>query len=413
MMEDGVADIDEYHCILEDDPLSQYPVDLPPDFVSNHQQELDTGRLYVEITDAVVQDYQIVTSSTTQFLVNALVTSRSYSSRPNLYHHRGRPRVAVVRVSTSDSTPTVSKARMQQLLDGSTTSFVTQMRACSNGALQFQSAGIIDVKVHRPVSQTSAYQLAIDASHQVPRDTAEFILFCLPPGTPGSWIATANSFHYRSWYNDKWCTSLSAIMHELGHNIGLSHASREGGAALSDTSGYMGYSQRDAHHPLKCYTSANHWDLGWWDDQTVVFQNRDIHWLLRLEAFAHVGNHLDDRVLLNVHHDLYVMYNKAVGMNQDSTSASRNQLTVVKHKGDGGSTELVANLNVGQVYTADSGVKIKACRTAGSSAMIVSVGEYVDCDATLFLPDGVEYAEEEEAEQSPCVKGLFGGCGGK
>ena len=47
-----------------------------------------------------------------------------------------------------------------------------------------------------------------------PEDVADHVLFCIPPGT-GSWVANAVTGHWRSQYNDYWCMSLSAVMHEV------------------------------------------------------------------------------------------------------------------------------------------------------------------------------------------------------
>ena len=53
------------------------------------------------------------------------------------------------------------------------------------------------------------------AAVEQPPDVADFVLFCVPPGSPGEWVARADSNSWRTWYNDSWCTSLSATMHEL------------------------------------------------------------------------------------------------------------------------------------------------------------------------------------------------------
>ena len=44
--------------------------------------------------------------------------------------------------------------------------------------------------------------------------------------------------HWFSWFNDVWCTYASVQIHEIGHNLGLSHAG-EGSSEYADQSGMM------------------------------------------------------------------------------------------------------------------------------------------------------------------------------
>ena len=73
-----------------------------------------------------------------------------------------------------------------------------------------------------------------------------------------------------SWYsvfNDDACTSVSAQMHELGHNFYLAH-SNEGSNAYDDKTGMMGisYGQDDTS---MCFNPGKSWQLGWYQDKNV------------------------------------------------------------------------------------------------------------------------------------------------
>jgi hypothetical protein len=75
------------------------------------------------------------------------------------------------------------------------------------------------------------------------------VLMCLPRGTINNgstgWLAYAYINHWLSVYNDNgtngslhWCSSPSALVHELGHNLNLGH-SGEGSAAYGDQIGFV------------------------------------------------------------------------------------------------------------------------------------------------------------------------------
>merc|ERR1719387_635144 len=57
----------------------------------------------------------------------------------------------------------------------------------------------------------------------------DLVLFCQPHGGPdpsvgGAWLAYAYIYFHTSFYNGQWCSSASALMHEIGHNLGLGHS---------------------------------------------------------------------------------------------------------------------------------------------------------------------------------------------
>lgn len=62
-------------------------------------------------------------------------------------------------------------------------------------------------------------------------------------------------------YSHKWCTYPSAQLHEVGHNLGLSHAG-ENGNEYADTSGFIGdVSCLDEQR--RCFTGPKRYKLGW------------------------------------------------------------------------------------------------------------------------------------------------------
>jgi hypothetical protein len=62
------------------------------------------------------------------------------------------------------------------------------------------------------------------------------------------WVAYSYMNWSRTVFNNEWCGSVSAVSHEIGHNLGLGH-SREGKEEYGDRSGLMGYSSGEVGGP--------------------------------------------------------------------------------------------------------------------------------------------------------------------
>jgi hypothetical protein len=122
----------------------------------------------------------------------------------------------------------------------------SQYRSCSANKLNFVDGGGIEVRLDSPGSSFSKPSELVDAAVRKVMQAkgvssltslADKVVFC-QPGVVGGWLAVAPVNHWRMSFNDEWCTSLSASIHEMGHSIGLLH-SGEGESDYGDTSGYM------------------------------------------------------------------------------------------------------------------------------------------------------------------------------
>ena len=135
-------------------------------------------------------------------------------------------------------------------------------------------------------------------------------------------------------FNDNWCLSLSATMHELGHNLNLGH-SGENGDEYDDEVGMMGYSGPAPDGPLKCFNPASSWKLGWYQNQQKfinplaegVFTTK----LIGVASYNPNNIQPNTYVIVRIQNgemDLYIGYNHAVGINA-GTSERKNQVVIV------------------------------------------------------------------------------------
>jgi len=244
-MPDGsVNETEEAGCIpiydnRESDKL--LPIHLPPNITQTYAPSIADGSMMMSITCATVGEEEVTMGDDSEITVmddEAFRQRRLSLMEPA----KGRMTLMVVRVTTSDGHgPTKSLAEIRQGMFRDRIGFKAQYKACSYGQLEWVDAGGLEVKLDKPLSAyTRAMQLADDAVAKIVstmklrsvQELADKIMFCEPGGV-GNWIAVAGVNHWRSNFNDQWCLSLTANMHEIGHNLGLQH-SYEDGVAYGD-----------------------------------------------------------------------------------------------------------------------------------------------------------------------------------
>ncbi|MGK3761367.1 MAG: hypothetical protein ACI8RD_013685 [Bacillariaceae sp.] len=161
-----------------------------------------------------------------------------------------------------------------------------QMEACSFNQLEIRPAtvgngGVVDVNIDiNPIEDDTRNgnrgELAENAVLKTDQlyggqdglaSEYDLVIFCQPPGS-GRWDAFAYLNRFDSYYNKNRCSISGVLMHEVGHNFGLSHSGKGGGDIYGDITGYMGAGSTEDDGPKNCYNAVKNYRLGWYDLQT-------------------------------------------------------------------------------------------------------------------------------------------------
>lgn len=402
------------------------PLDLPPSIVEEYVAQLDAGTWVVNLTYAYYDSSQGVIVWDPVHSQVEVVSDYEFSAPVAHGHVRrggrqmkfepfevaktGRVDVIMVLVETLDVRHPLDIDYVKKRLRRRTNNnFVRQTRECSMNKLHYK-VKVLTVQLYATMSAfgTSRNELVKAAQSRLQLDQkvvsltelADRVMFCLPPGT-GSWVAFASLNHWRSVYNGNWCLSLSATMHELGHNLGLRHAT-EDGYAYGDATGYMAASYLYEIWPKRCYNGRQHFMLGWYEDRTLSYDPVRLPStrMINLVAFVdYPRTSSSDYVVIELSQSLYLHYNRAKHFNRD-TGEQRNAVTI--HRSSPGGTDILSALWTGDVYRhrnfrrSGETLEIKACRAVqlgwNKDAMVLSIGlgdDSAHCSGDVSFPTAV------------------------
>jgi len=340
---------------------------------------------YVLLTPAIFLDGAILYTLDTQAVETVPVKVRELNQDKQRQLGIESMSVAIIRITVPDSTPVISHSEIQEMFDPDNSNLVSQFDTCSAGQQQFYLGSIIDVYVDEPLLPvaTARGRIMAAAQDQLHKDQnvvhdlgeiADRLFFCLPPGT-GTWVAAAGMNHWRASFNGRWCLSLSATMHEVGHTLGLSHANKDG-IKYNDRTGYMSRSYMSKNWPLRCFTARDHDHLGWFSDKTYIWNGETVNDMNLVSFVDYQWTHHDVILVMN---NVYIQYNRAKGYNAH-TGEAHNQVTLTAPLGAAGNN-LIAALDKGDSYNQD-GVKILVCDMVthvNVDIAIVSIGPRAAC----------------------------------
>jgi hypothetical protein len=202
-------------------------IDLPEHVVDENNEALTRGQWFVNLEGAAVETTYIegqgtittgiaISKETIVTTVSpddgemAMLSAKGISEDARLGERRqlqltvGLHTVLVLRVSVSDSSPTVLASRLAEVFFGSSLSLVTQYRGCSFGAIQFEAYDsahpVIDVVIQGNAASFTSdnlWPLAVNAAAALKNvkyltDLAQHVAIVLPPGLSDSndWYGT-------------------------------------------------------------------------------------------------------------------------------------------------------------------------------------------------------------------------------
>jgi len=299
-------------------------------------------------------------------------------------------KVLVLRANAPDASTTSTTSQISDKIfgtDGDSYNLKSHYAACSYNELLFEPfsgdmngetivAGVGEVTlasnivgVDRNVVKQSMLDAADekygDLSTKIANDELDYVMLCLPPGTDGSWIAYAYVNSWLSVYNDYWCNSLSAQMHEVGHNLGLAHSGET--TTYDDKSGMMGYSYNQDEGPVMCFNAAKNFQLGWYNngEETITplqanteknfFDGR----LIGIAEYDLIDTASTDKAIAQITgygNDYYASFNSRKGINSGTQEGEGISDTIIRvDEISTSSTPSYANVYIGNARcSADS-----------------------------------------------------------
>jgi hypothetical protein len=234
-----------------------------------------------------------------------------------------------------------------------------------------------DTKMRNAITQELNSQFGVDR----PDELAMHVMYCLPPDTmEGLAYAFINSWN--SVYDDKWCMKVSAQVHEIGHNLGLSH-SNENGESYKDQSGMvslvdlvfyftffvlipctysinflfrtlqMGYSYNKDNSPKMCFNAAKSWQLGWYTKRHATVDISNPSYIGKLASIVDDPDEIGHPMLIKLvsldGNDCYINFNLKAGVNAE-TEEGGNQVLVTEAGSGYSDSDLKAKLDAGESY---------------------------------------------------------------
>jgi len=392
-----------------------FSIALPQDLIEAEKQRIEVGELIVSFDGAArLENDELVVGENPYYTVMEDEHFRHLKERHLTITKEMT--VAVILVSTRDSSPTdsVSSARNALFGEGKP-NFPAQYDACSFGKLKWKLSdyGIQAVTIPNSITEFKDAPSLITAVQRYLKEEldviavsqlADKVIMCLPPGT-GNWAASAGVNHWRAQMNDSWCTSLSGTMHEIAHTLGMLHAN-SADEAYADRSGYMGSGYTSPVWPRKCFNAVNHYKFGWFFDKTKTMDPRTVSGtVINLATFVDYEIAApSEPVLLNLADKYFLQYNRAKGFNSE-TEQKRDQVTVTESNVTG--TKSLAGLSADDLFIipnfmgSERELWLQACGTKigdnGAEIMEISIA----FDESLCWTRGGDGESTFQAERSP------------
>ena len=264
----------EFECLRKSDGQASgisseipFQIDLPQEFVDEHATQLQSGLSTVCIRGGTI-DFPNATAPGQVVIPDGAdleLIAGGQDSDEDEGLGLGNRTVLVVRVSGTAESPDETVQRMQGAVFGLggqplPNSMSAQFARCSFSKIEFIPAsgfdqfdnGVLNIQLDSRIQGREALGVMVDATDAVKaileveflRGSFDHIIFCMARGTTYAgrleWTAFATVNGWRSVFNSGRCDSLSYLMHEIGHNLGLVHSADDFiGNSYGDTTGMV------------------------------------------------------------------------------------------------------------------------------------------------------------------------------
>ena len=178
-----------------------YNIDLPGHILSDYQERIQSGNLFISTIDPLISDDTVIISDNS----TVTVLEESPVSRRKLEDTESR-NVAVLRVTMESGVEVgYSAAEIEQQLFQSEVGLKNQLGLCSGGAINIVSAGVFEVTVPGDVSDfsspaslrnTALELVAADHNLASASELADHVMVILPSNTYPGFIGNAGVNHW-------------------------------------------------------------------------------------------------------------------------------------------------------------------------------------------------------------------------
>jgi len=277
--------------------------------------------------------------------------------------------LAVIRVTGNDSTPGNTAQQISENIFGTsgdtTLNMVAGYRNCSGNKVNFVAAigtrlegGVMDLTISQNIND----RLAEDVESYVTDELLESsfdssaydnIMYILPAAVNFEGAAAYAYLNgHLSVFSNQWASKQYVLMHEIGHNLGHHHSGQQM-KAYGDDTGMMGIQEYANNSPRACFNAAKSWWSTWYSDLHIEVTPTSGSMVLNMVG---IDDYLQGQATRGDHNtvarisgpnetDLYVMYNRAEGVNSE-VRGHRDEVTIVQQKGKASQSWFKAGLSL-------------------------------------------------------------------
>jgi len=325
----GVQGTETFRCATDDNLMMYIATNVPTDFFD--ETPFVSGSIRISVLDSCVYDnnYINMIAGDAKIIDSNVVNGMTV--------RKASRNLIVMRVIDSRNVgPTSSKEVFADKIfgtNGDVFNLSSGYAQCSGNQQLFvpgiysgATNGVMDLQLSVSTEGLSANEVETLCYEAIPQlsdfnpNLYDHIMFILDPSI--SLLAYAYIGWIYSVFQDQWATRPSALIHELGHNLGYLH-SGEGSDQYGDQSCMMGYSYSNDEGPIMCFNAAKSWYTNWYStlhaDINPLNTNDNVELkLIGINDFVNNDFSNADTTIVRItggSEQLFMMYNKQEGIN--------------------------------------------------------------------------------------------------